>query len=127
MIRLKIGLVVAALVVIVGGGWIWLRDSGLVRVQDVEISGVTASDGDQVRSALTESAQSMSTLHVHQDALRGAVARFASVGDLKVDAHFPHRLTIQVIERRPLASLAPPGRIPPPVTAYGFVLRGITA
>src|SRR3954452_4585111 len=122
MIRLKIGLVVAALLVIVGGGWIWLRDSGLVRVQDVEISGVTASDGDQVRSALTESAESMSTLHVHQDALRGAVARFPSVGDLKVDAHFPHRLTIQVIERRPVAAPPRPGASRLPVTADGFVL-----
>jgi cell division protein FtsQ len=127
MMRLKIGLAVAALVMIAGGGWIWLRDSSLVRVQDVEISGVTASDGDQVRSALTESAQSMSTLHVHQDALRAAVARFTSVGDLEVDAHFPHRLTIHVIERRAVAALAQPGASRLPVTANGVVLRGITA
>jgi cell division protein FtsQ len=124
---LKIGVAVAAILVLAAGGWIWLRDSSLARVRDVEISGITASDGEQVRSALTTSAQTMTTLHVHKDALRESVARFSSVGDLKVDANFPHKLTIQVIERQPVAALAQPGVSRLPVTANGVVLRGITA
>ena len=127
MKRLKIGLAVAALLALAGGGWIWLRDSGLVRVHDVEISGLTASDGEQVRGALAVAAQSMTTLHVRERALREAVARFPSVGDLKVHADFPHRLAIQVIERRPVAALAQPGATRVPVTAKGVILRGITA
>src|SRR4051794_31890788 len=116
MMRLRIGLAVVALVVIAGGGWIWLRDSSLVSARDVEISGITPSDGDQVREALTRSAHNMTTLHVRRNELRASVARFASVGDLKGDAHFPHRLAIQVIERRPVAALAQPGASRLPVT-----------
>jgi cell division protein FtsQ len=64
---------------------------------------------------------------VRRGVLRDSVARFASVGDLKVNADFPHRLSIQVIERQPVAALAQPGASRLPVTANGVVLRGITA
>jgi cell division protein FtsQ len=127
MKRLRIGLVVAVGAVLLAGGWVWLRDSSLVAVNDVEISGLTASNGEQVRAALSGSATTMTTLHVRRPELLASVARFTSVGDLKVHADFPHKLTIQVLERRPVAALAQTGQTRLPVTAKGVILRGITA
>src|SRR3954463_3901118 len=98
MKRLRIGLIGVAVVALLGGGWGWLRDSSLVAVNNVQISGITASNADQVRAALSDTASTMTTLHVRRSALLGAVARFSSVGDLKVNANFPHTLTIQVVE-----------------------------
>jgi cell division protein FtsQ len=127
MKRLRIGLVGVVVVALLGAGWVWLRDSSLVAVNNVQISGITASNADQVRAALSDTATTMTTLHVRRSALLGAVARFSSVGDLKVHADFPHRLAIQVIERRPVAALAQTGQTRLPVTASGVILRGITA
>src|SRR4051794_443307 len=95
------------LLAVLGGGWLWLRDSGLVRVRDVTVTGVTASDGPQVQAALADAARGMTTLHVRPQVLRAAVARYASVASVSATADFPHRLTIHVTEQRPVAALAP--------------------
>jgi cell division protein FtsQ len=109
-----------------GGGWFWLRDSSLVRVSQVEITGVTASDGDRVRSALETAALDQSTLHLKPADLRAAVAGYPSVARLRLHAGFPHKLTIQVVEERPVAALAfAHERVP--VTRSGLVLRGLQA
>src|SRR4051812_32241183 len=80
MQRLKIGFVLVAVVVFAAGGWMWLRDSSLVAVNDIQVSGLTQSDGEQVRGALEQAGRSMTTLHVRTQILRDAVARFPSVG-----------------------------------------------
>jgi cell division protein FtsQ len=124
--RLQVGLIAVAVIAVTAGGAFWLRDSSLVAITDVEISGVTASDGDQVAQALTAAAQDMTTLHVRKGALRNAVATYASVGDITTKTDFPHKIRIRVIERRPVAALAGHGkRIP--VTGSGIILRGISA
>ena len=125
LLRLAVGLV--AVLALAGGGWMWLRDSSLVAVRDVQITGVTASDGEQVKSALQSAALEMTTLHVRPEALKEATANLSSVGSLKVSADFPHKLSIQVIERQPVAALAAKGEQRVPVTGDGFVLRGVTA
>src|SRR4051794_8951090 len=122
MKRIRIGLGLVAVVVLALGGWLSLRDSSLVAVCGIEVTGATASDGDRVRAALERAAHTMTTLHVREDALRGATAVFPSVGGLKVRTGFPHRLTIQVLERRAVAALAPAGDVRLPVSASGVVL-----
>jgi cell division protein FtsQ len=127
--RLKAGAVVVAVIALTAGGAIWLRDSSLVAISDVQISGVTASDGEQVERALTDAAQGMTTLHVREQALRDAVRPYASVGDIAARKDFPHTLRIRVIERRPVAAVAtdnePTKRVP--VTGGGIVLKGVSA
>lgn len=124
--RLKVGLSVVGVIGLTAVAAVWVRDSSLVAVTDVEITGVTASDGDQVNQALTTAAEGMTTLHVREQALRHAVARFSSVGDITTQIDFPHKLTIRVIERRPVAALAGHGkRIP--VTGSGIIMRGVAA
>jgi cell division protein FtsQ len=123
--RLAVALTVL-LGLVAGGGWMWLRDSSLARVNKVEIRGITASDGDRVRAALESAALDQSTLNVKPQALRAAVAAYPSVAGLKVRAGFPHTLTIDVIEQRPVAALAI-DRQRVPVTRTGLVLSGLQA
>lgn len=127
MTRLKVGLAVVAVIVLTGGGYLWLRQSSLVAVRDVQISGITASDGDKVRAALESAAKDMTTLHVRQEVLHDATAPYSSVDDLKVEADFPHTLRIKVVERRPVAAITRPGSRRVPVTSNGTLLRGVTA
>lgn len=118
---------VIVLLVLAGGGWLWFRDSGLVKVHDVAIGGVTSSDGEQVKAALTDAAQSMTTLDVRLRALEDAVARYPSVRSLTATADFPHKLTIRVTEQRPVAALASASGSRIAVTGSGIVLTGVSA
>ena len=54
----------------------------------------------------------MTTLHVQVDHLRSATAAYPVVKDLRVSAHFPHRLDITVVEHGPVAVAG--GRRRPP-------------
>ncbi|HWK26674.1 MAG TPA: FtsQ-type POTRA domain-containing protein [Solirubrobacter sp.] len=105
-----------------GAGWMWLRDSDLVEVRNVTITGATASDAPEVKAALESAALEMTTLNVRHDALRSVVASHPSVAAIDVATDFPHSMTIKVIERRPVATLA--GNVP--VTGDGIVLRGLS-
>ena len=103
-------------------------DSSFVAVREVQVTGITASDGDRVRAALVSAAHEMTTLHVREQALREATASFTSVEDLRVTTDFPHALTIEVVERRPVAALAAGrGERRIPVTGSGILLRGVSA
>jgi cell division protein FtsQ len=125
ILRLVFGLIVLSAAVT--AGWMWLRDSSLVAVRDVQITGVTASDGEQVKTALETAALEMTTLHVRPQALRDATANLTSVKSLEVSKDFPHTLRIHVNERRPVAALAPKGEQRVPVTGDGVVMTGVTA
>ena len=125
-VRPRTLLAAALAVLLVLGGYLWFRDSSFVKVDDVFITGVTTSEAPRVRSALKAAALDQSTLHVREDALRTAVAPYQSVADLRIDADFPHKLTIEVIEHAPIAALqAGASRVP--VSAGGLVLRGVRA
>ena len=54
MKRILAGVLLAAGVVV--GGWLWVRDSSLVAVRDVYVTGVSSSEGPQIRSALRNAA-----------------------------------------------------------------------
>ena len=125
VLRLGLGLIVV--LALAGGGWMWLRDSSFVAVRDVQITGVTTSDGEQVRAALESAALEMTTLHVRRQALEEATANLTSVDSLQVSTDFPHGIKIHVIERQAVAAIAPKGEERIPVTHDGIVLRGVTA
>jgi cell division protein FtsQ len=119
----------ATVIVLAGlgvGGWLWLRDSSLVAVTAVRITGATSSDEARIRSALESAARDMTTLHVREEILHEAVDRFPSVAGLHVDTDFPHRISIQVLEHRPVAALEVDGHRTP-VSGGGIVLTGVEA
>jgi cell division protein FtsQ len=89
-VRVRVVLGAAAALALLAGGWLWVRDSPLVAVTKVTITGVSGPQAPSIRSALTLAARNMTTLDVHENALRMAVAPYPVVDDLRVSTHFPH-------------------------------------
>ncbi len=108
------------------GGWMWLRDSSLAAVRDVEVTGSTSSEEAKVRAALDDAARDMTTLRVREGALRDAVAQYSSVAGLQVETDFPHTLKIRVLEHTPVAVLLSGDR-ELAASGDGLLLRGVVA
>jgi cell division septal protein FtsQ len=120
--RLRIALIATAIAMpLLGGGWLWLRQSSLVSVQHVRVSGVHGADSGAIEAALSSAARRMTTLDVQTGRLRAAVASYPVVGDLQVHTSFPHSLSIRVIEQPPVATLDA-GGVKTAVAANGVVL-----
>ncbi len=111
--RLRLALMVSPLVLAaLGGGWLWLRSSPLVAVEHVQVDGLSAAPGQDagaIEAALRHAAQGMSTMDVHEGALRAAVASFPIVRSVHARASFPHSLRIEVVEQPPVAVLVSDG------------------
>jgi cell division protein FtsQ len=82
-----------------GGAYLWLRDSSLVSVDRVRVSGVSGDNAHQISKRLRAAALGMTTLNVDDDALRAAVAAFPEVRAVRTEPDFPHKLRIVVSER----------------------------
>lgn len=110
--RLALRAALCALIAVplLGGGWLWFRNSSLVSVRHVHITGVEGIDGAQIRTALDDAAARMTTLDFSAAALRPAVAQYPIVGALRVRTSFPHTVTIAVTERPPVAALLSSGQ-----------------
>ena len=123
MRRRLVLLAVAALLV---GGlyYFWLRDSSLVAVNDVEVTGLTTKEGPRIQAILEAAAEEMTTLHVRVDELEEAANTFPIVGAIHVETDFPHGLRIEVVER-PAAALVEIDGVPVPVADDGAVLTGL--
>ncbi len=106
---------------LLAGGWLWLRHSSLVAVEQVRVSGVSGPEAGAIETALVEAAHRMSTLDASAGALRAAVAPFRVVSDVRVAASFPHTLRIEVVEQPPVAALTL-GSAKTAVAADGVVL-----
>lgn len=124
MKRILAGVLVAACAL--AGGWLWVRDSKLVAVRDVFVTGLDSAEGPQIRSALRNAALDMTTLHVREDALRAAVAQYPSIKGFDVKADFPRKLTIVVHERAAVAAIQSGGGTVA-ASRDGLVLRGMRA
>jgi cell division protein FtsQ len=109
-VRVRVLVVVLAVLAVLGGGWLWLRGSSLVAVRKVTISGVYGPDAGQIRSALNLAARNMTTLDVRIGQLRTAVAPYTVVKDVRVATDFPHGLRINVLEQLPVGALVADGR-----------------
>ena len=107
-------------------GWFWLRDSSLVAVRTVEVTGIDGPQGARVRAALEEAARSMTTLHVRQAALDTAAAPFSIVKRIEVSTDFPHTMRIHVVTNVAVGAVVVDGRRIA-VTSDGTILRDVTA
>jgi cell division protein FtsQ len=93
-----------------GGAWLWVRDSWLVAVKQVRITGVSGPDAGRIRIALLAAARNMTILDVQMEALQTAVSPFPVVKSLQVSTQFPHGIRIHVIEQIPVAAVVVGGR-----------------
>jgi cell division protein FtsQ len=111
---------------LLAGGWLWVRDSSLARVTEVRVTGATTSDEGRIRAVLKCVARDMTTLHVREQALHDAVAPYPSVAGLRVQTDFPHGISVEVLEHRPVAAIEVDGNRTP-VSGGGIVLTGVQA
>ena len=98
-------LLVPASIALAAGAWLWFRDSSLVSVQDVRISGVSGPGAAAIEAALRRARGGMSTLDVNVGALRAAVASYPQVRAIDVSTSFPHAMRITVVEQPAVAVL----------------------
>jgi cell division protein FtsQ len=119
-------LLILVAVALAGGYLGWLRNSSLVAVTDVKVTGVTSQDREQMVAALTEAGKGMTTLHVQGDELASVAGRFPTVAAIRTDTDFPHGLTIHVMERTPVL-VARSGDRAVPVGADGELLSSLPA
>lgn len=96
--------------IVLGGAYLWVRDSSLVGVQTVRIIGASGPDARQIRAALRAAARTMTTLDVKMRALQTAVAPYPVVKRLDVSTQFPHGMSIRVSEQVPVAVVEAGGR-----------------
>jgi cell division protein FtsQ len=122
----RVLLAAAAALVLLLAGWFWLRDSSLVAVRTVEVSGIDGTQAVRVRAALEEAARSMTTLHVRRDALDTAAKPFSIVKRLDVSTDFPHTMRIHVVTNVAVGAIVIDGRRIA-VTSDGTILRDVTA
>jgi cell division protein FtsQ len=94
---------VVALIALLAAGFFWVRQSAFVAVQTVTITGVTGPDAPEIRTALRGAALGMSTLDLDSRRLHQVVAPYPVVDGLRLSAHFPHGLRIDVAEQIPVA------------------------
>lgn len=99
-------LLLAALAVVVGTGWVALNSS-LVAVREVTVEGTSRLTVAQVLAA-ADVPGGQSLFRVDPDTIESRVRRLPAVGAVVVSRDWPHRVVISVTERRPVAVVTEP-------------------
>lgn len=94
-----------AVLVLAAAYMLWLRDSSLVAVKQVSVSGLSGKTAEDARAALERAAKESTTLHVDRAAIERAAEAFPAIRALVITPDFPNALTIRVVEHRPVAVL----------------------
>jgi cell division protein FtsQ len=103
--------------------WGWFKDSSLVQVRHVEISGVTnGPDGPAIKRQLRHAATGMTSLDVDKGRLTRAVAAYPIVKSVSASGKFPSTLRVKVNEYVPVAALTGPDGRAVPVAFDGTLL-----
>jgi len=104
---------------------LWLRDSPLVAVKEVRVTGISGESAGEVRAALERAAKDSTTLHVDRAAIEEVAESFPVVQSVVITPDFPNSMSIRVIEHRP-AALLQLGARKVAVAGDGSVLTGLT-
>ena len=121
--RTRVVLGIAVLLAVLAPLALWLRNSSLVRVEQVSVTGIGGAQDGAVKRALESAALDMTTLNVREDALRSAADAYPVVRRLRTETDFPHGLRIIVDAHKPVAVLRSGGGLTA-VAADGTLLRG---
>jgi cell division protein FtsQ len=111
-----------ALLVLWAGYMLWFRNLSWFAIDEVTVTGATTNERE-IKAAVEQVAQDMTTLHLKDDQLRDAVARFPTVASVGATTSFPHGLEVKITERLPVAFIkVGPKRTA--VSADGYLLAG---
>lgn len=105
-LRRRFLVVNCAALALAAGYLFWLRDSGLVAVKEVTVTGLSGGDADSARTAIERAARDSTTLHVDRAAIEQVAEAFPAIRGLVITPDFPNSMTVRVIEHRPVAVLA---------------------
>ena len=111
-----------ALLALYAGYMLWFRNLPWFAIDEVTVEGATAGRGE-IRLAIEQVSGEMTTLHLKDDELHDAVARFPTVASVSATTSFPHTLHVRVTERLPIAFVQIGGRRTA-VSADGYLLAG---
>jgi cell division protein FtsQ len=104
----------------------WFRDSSFVRVEKVQVAGLSGPQSAVIRRAIVDAGLGMTTLHVRNADLQAAVTEYPVVRSVTAQGDFPHALHVRVELNLPVGVLkTASGRVP--VAADGTVLRDVPA
>ena len=118
-----LGVAVLASAALAFFAWTWFRDSPLVKVRHVEVTGLSNSpDARAIRHELRDTALGMTTLHVDRGQLKHAVSAYSIVRSVSASANFPSTLKVEVHEYAPVAALTGPDDHAVPVAFDGTLL-----
>lgn len=117
VLRRRLAVLVVALASLAAAYHFWFRDSSLVAVEAVRISGV--EERPELASQLESAALDQTTLHVDEQALVDVISDDPAVRGVSATADFPHRLTIEVDLRDPIGYVPSAGAV---VAGDGVVL-----
>jgi cell division protein FtsQ len=123
VLRRRAVAVAALALVVVAGYMLWLRNSSLFAVEEVEVTGVTVHKAE-ITAAIERAARGMTTLHLRDDELREAVQTFPTVASISADADLLHRVEVQITERPPVAEAKIGGDLVA-VSGDGYLLVGL--
>jgi cell division protein FtsQ len=120
--------IILALIVValLAGLWMWVKDSALVSVDKVTVTGLSGATSKAIDNAVTGAAQSMTTLDFDPAVVKAAVAPYPIVKSVEVRTHFPHGVDVIVHQHVPVATILLAGR-DVPVAADGTLLQGTVA
>ena len=104
-------------------GYLWLKGSGLFKLQSVAVRGGTESDRVAVRDAVARAAAGSSLLALSPARVAGAIEQVPTIRLASVDRDFPHTLRIHIVPERAVALTVGPGHYRSLVAASGRVLH----
>lgn len=118
ILRRRLALAAMLAVLLFAGYWFWLRDSSLVAVERVSVSG---AGGDQELVTRVEAAAlEQSTLDVDESALLASIESDPAVRGLSASTDFPHGLELELDLREPAGYIPEDGLV---VAGDGVVLE----
>lgn len=120
--RSTIALIALGVVLMLAGAWMLVRNSGLVAVEQVRVVGLDGYYDKGARKAVVAEARTMTTMNASEEDLAAAVGQYLDVAGLRVEADYPHALTVFVDVRRPVAAVKAGARVVA-VTGDGLVLE----
>ncbi|HET9074465.1 MAG TPA: FtsQ-type POTRA domain-containing protein [Solirubrobacteraceae bacterium] len=101
----------ALVLAVLAGAWLYVRSSSLVAIRQVRVTGVSGADAGAVRAAVVNASLTMTTLDLSVAKLRAALARYPHITGIAVQTHFPHGVTVHVEEEIPVAAVHAGGRL----------------
>lgn len=104
-LRRRLMVLACAVLVLAATYMLWLRDSSLVAVKQVSVTGLSGKEAGTAQAALERAARESTTLHVDRAAIERAAEAFPAIRSVVITPDFPNALTIQVLEHRPVAVL----------------------